>query len=320
MGQRDYRFNHFHDHLVLRLFTCKNRRTHFPIVISTTDSRYYVVDMQRMFHLAITDFPVLHLTRCFEEALENFLNEANISERKGNLLVRFCTTDPFQLTSFFELFKTKALKGRVLDCRELFKQTNFHETVRAEFECRLSRALSSPHLQSLLDRDQATLPILLAQLFLKMNVRKRMYKIYTGTFYHQRWIEDPLIKSLMHEGILAHNFYNSYIVYSNLAFAELGQQWALALLQEMSLLRRARFWLGYWWTGYDFENIFWFQLQPFYKNKDPRSCYDFEFPSPEKWHDSLGDYRDFYYAQYRLSNGKFYYFNTKTGEKEKISS
>ena len=71
----DQRIKDLLDHLLLRLFTETKCRTHFPVIIESTKSRFFNRTMWEMMHQCEELFPAIELYGLDREEIPNYLSE-----------------------------------------------------------------------------------------------------------------------------------------------------------------------------------------------------------------------------------------------------
>lgn len=72
-----YRFDKqvydFLDHIILRTYTNKNMRTHFPIIIESNNNRFFSREIFDVLGIKNFDFPIIEMYGFIYEDLENSL-------------------------------------------------------------------------------------------------------------------------------------------------------------------------------------------------------------------------------------------------------
>lgn len=71
----DQRYMNFYEHLILRFYTNMNQRSHFPLLIESTDSRYYNFDFLYNLRMNEFDIPIFDYSHLEHSKIKNSIDE-----------------------------------------------------------------------------------------------------------------------------------------------------------------------------------------------------------------------------------------------------
>ena len=315
MGKYDTRYEHFIDNLLLRLWAGDQRRTHFPIVYSSTNSRFFVNDVMTWMHAELYQFGFVDLRKYSFYNYLDILGDSWLLSTTASKFVRFATMNPIKFAEFMELLSKEPLEKRI-DMREVHKKTKNYKVTQELFNYRMTRALANPLLRDYADQDQWVLRRKIAQLFMKMNALRRKHSVMILHKHEEEFEEDLIIKTLVIEEILYASPVMSQITYSDLQFAEFAHIWAKKQLAKTSILKKITFAIRFIYNGYDLHNTKWRDFFPYYERKERKLAKDLEFGMTDRYRNyDLNHERLILRFLCRARNNTMFFYDANTEEK-----
>ncbi|CAD8053652.1 unnamed protein product [Paramecium sonneborni] len=194
----------FLDHLILRTYNPYGIRNHFPLVIESSNSKFFNRDMMEMMNIELNT--VLHIDlydinkEQIKSQIEGIFTQEEIEqiyERLGGslqvwhqLTKQAVTNDEFELEKWFEQFKKLEYK---------------------KFNYLMNMTLINNEISNQLDNNHVD-----ANIFRMMNVLKHFKgKMFTGNYYADILLmENSIIHALQQENILYHPKYISHLYFT----------------------------------------------------------------------------------------------------------
>ncbi|EAR94147.2 hypothetical protein TTHERM_00522140 (macronuclear) [Tetrahymena thermophila SB210] len=307
--QNDVRFYDFQDHLLLRLYSTDRERNHFPVVIESSNSRFFTMEMFDMMHAPYNTYGTIELYGVPEEQLRSQYDQV-FSIRQidllkkvigGNtntwsrLLENVILTKKIEQKQSNEKNKAPDQKKQIVTFSDILNlQTEFFQREYIQFKSKIQQIYLDNTLAQLLDgvdvqdrdiqsekkqKDPAENDkIITFYLIDTLNTLVKNYgTLQTGSEYAQfRILENHVVKALLSQNILYSRYYYSYIMFDKYVYNSFAKKYVQELWSSLSLKEKIDYFI--WWkkNGIEKSSLLVYNISGLGYEDQPMNAKDFQ--------------------------------------------
>ena len=251
----DPRFTEWRDHLVLRCRTDSHSRNHVPVVIESSDSRFWSNDLHERLDAKYDEFPAVDLCSPSLDQIKStyvFGETTDTTQVVKHVLFPHLTYRRLKEAAKYNEF-TRNLRIDDHATLLLLKERNI-------FQARLYRALACPEIADLADSEPLVLLGKVCNLTTKLATEKHRLGLFAGGESSAHYYTDLVVSVICtHQALADHRVlyfkrHHSLICYSQPAASKFGEEYAASVRKRLGFFDRLKLRKAISAEGYTFKN------------------------------------------------------------------